>query len=144
MKFNLGDLINKVTPIITNDEISYFWETSNRIRESIIISRRLWPDFSIDNDCIFLADSSKENIDLARKLCTNRIDIEYYVNHRHIIDLFGGYNCATTKEEINYLGTLVQYMLTAKLQYDFPSISFQVVFNYNGNQDEANVTFWQI
>ena len=69
--------------------------------------------------------------------------VEAVLNHRHILDLFSG--SQPTREQVVYLGRLLQEVWAAKLARDFPDRRIVVSFPEEGCESllDYEVTFYQ-
>jgi hypothetical protein len=106
-----------------------------------------WPSF-INFEGYVLREShfSEENLRAwQRSPELDRRAIEAVINHVHLLDIHNNETPAN-EAQLRYLGRVLRETLEAKLNRDFPDLSFEVVFNDEPDLEliEYEVTFWQI
>lgn len=91
-------------------------------------SRLFWPAFLKHDDAVFFCDGfSNESYDgFMRQAAGDRSAVERVMNHRHLAALFCDPSLSPSREQLLYLGDLLQQMWTAKLRRDFPGVPFAV------------------
>ena len=109
------------------------------IKLAIGYSSIFWPDFVEYEDCVFLKSHfSLENYNEWKKVdyVKHFSQIEYVINHIHILDLFlSEKHSDIKKEQVVYLGNILREMYDSKLKTQFKHRKFVVTFN---DQDETS------
>ncbi|MFI5131559.1 MAG: hypothetical protein ACHQFX_16270 [Chitinophagales bacterium] len=109
------------------------------IKLAIGYSSIYWPDFIEYEDCVFLKShfsldgfNQWRNVDYVKYFS----QIEYVINHIHILDLFAPENQQEiTKDQIIYLGEILREIYETKLTAQFENRQFTVTFN---GKEEVN------
>jgi hypothetical protein len=91
-------------------------------------SRLFWPEFLMHDDSVFFREgfSIESYKGFMHQSSGDRSAVERVMNHRHLADLFCEPSLSPTREQLLYVGDVLQQMWTAKLHRDFPGISFGV------------------
>lgn len=142
---NASKILLKMEPPLTEEQVEEDISCSGKFCDAIILSCIFWPEFTLCDNYVFLRDVGNR-LEVALRECKEKKQVEAYVNHWHIMDLFGNPFSKVNADEINYLGNVLREMWKAKLQLDFPDRHFEVEF-YNENQDDlisAYITFWEV
>ena len=116
------------------------------IEHAIGFGELFWPDFVEHDGCVLFAGFSEESfLGFMRQTGGDRRRVEVVMNHRHILDLFGGHDSSPTRSQIVYLGRLLKEMWSAKLQRDFLGKRCVVSFSDEPSEDLLGyeVTFFQ-
>ena len=139
------DILRRASSFSDEAQAEEYIAASGKFTDAILFSGVFWPEFTAFQEYVFLADFTKGNFfDIAQKECSSKSDVEAFVNHRHIVDLFGNPCSEASAEEISYLGNLLSEMWKAKLKAEFDNRKFEVRF-YDDKEDMAGsyITFWQ-
>ena len=110
------------------------------IKLAIGYSSIYWPDFIEHEDCVFLKShfsldgfNQWKNVDYVEYFS----QIEYVINHIHILDLFTQEKQGEiTKDQIIYLGEILREIYETKLTTLFKDRKFSVTFNGKEKVDE--------
>ena len=118
------------------------------IKLAIGYSSIFWPDFIEHENCVFL----KSHFSIANYNEWKNVDyieyfsqIEYVLNHIHILDLFAeeqGKQSEISKDQIIYLGIVLREIYETKLRTQFKDKTFIVTFN--GNEDPGDLTDYEL
>ena len=139
------DILRRASSFSDEAQAEEYIAASGKFTDAILLSGVFWPEFAAFEGHIFLADFTKGNfLDIAKKECSSPSDVEAFVNHRHIVDLFGNPCSEVCAEEIAYLGNLLSQTWKAKLKAEFDDKEFEVPF-YDDREDgtKSYITFWQ-
>lgn len=139
------DILRRASSFSDEAQAEEYIAASGKFTDAILLSGVFWPEFTVFQEHVFLADFTKGNsFDIAQKECSLRSDVEAFVNHRHIMDLFGNPCSEASAEEISYLGNLLSETWKAKLKAEFGNRKFEVRF-CDDKEDMAGsyITFWQ-
>ena len=92
-----------------------------------------WPDFFEHDGCVFLKSHfSLDSYNQWKKVdyIENYAQIEYVINHIHILDLFTDEkHSGISYVQVKYLGTVLRDIYETKLKALFPDKKFAVTFN---------------
>jgi hypothetical protein len=107
------------------------------VKLAIGYSLIFWPDFIEHEDCVFLKShfsldgfNNWKNVDYVKYFS----QIEYVINHVHILDIFANEKQAeVTRDQIIYLGEILRDMYESKLNNQFKERTFCVTFNGHEN-----------
>ncbi len=118
------------------------------IQSALSVSNVLWPEFVVVDDQIFFSWAAPDSVNLEQ--WHDRTEVESYLNHTHVLDLFG--HGASLDEDPWWnrnhpdflaackFGLAWAEAIAAKLAKDFPERQF---FVYYTEQDNPIVRFHQ-
>ena len=117
---------------------------------AIAFANFFWPAFFEHDGCILRSDlrTAREfEIYEQWKVSTknNKTAIESVMNHVHILDIFPNVETPPTREQILYVGRILNDMWTAKLHKDFPNRNVIIDFTDDCGDDllEYQITCFQ-
>ena len=114
------------------------------VEHAIGYGELFWPEFAEMDGCVFFAGVTKGGyLAFMQQTGGDKRAVESVLNHRHILDLFSV--AQPTREQVVYLGRLLQEVWAAKLARDFPDRRFVVSFpedEFEGLRD-YEVSFYQ-
>ncbi len=121
---------------------------SGSMQLAIGYSCLFWPDFVEYKGCVFLKFKFSEDTfhHWKEKVTVENVaQIEYLINHIHIVDLFSRRGLLS-KEQVVFLGNKLREMYRAKLSIDFPDRAFEIEFDFIDNPEnleDYQLTFYQ-
>lgn len=125
--------------------------TEGRLPLAIGYLTLCWPSF-IEYDGMVFTEEDEDLSAERKKNITDWLDstkgdkraVEAVVNHRHILDHFGGVEKAT-EPQVKVIGEILKEMWACKLARDFPKKKFIVEFIEGTQQDliQYQITFYQ-
>jgi hypothetical protein len=107
-------------------------------------SRVFWPDFVLHEGHLLRAGFDVDSYRGFAATGRGRQAVEAVMNHEHLVDIFMGFaneGIDPTREQILYLGRMLEEMWTAKLQRDFPDLDLVVSFP---REHEDDLTRYEI
>jgi hypothetical protein len=114
------------------------------VEHAIGYGELFWPEFAELDGCVFFAGVTEDGYQgFMQQTGGDKRAVEAVLNHRHVLDLFPG--AASSREQVVYLGRLLQEMWAAKLARDFPTRRFVVSFPEDGCAGllDYEVSFYQ-
>jgi hypothetical protein len=105
-----------------------------------------WPRFVVHDDCVFRYTLDKDTYSRWMDATGNdKRRVEAVVNHLHILDLFRDSEFQPNRDVILYVGSIFKDMWSCKLERDFPSRHFDVVFPDDASMElvDYEITFMQ-
>lgn len=134
---NLFPEINKLEDWIVDE---------GNMKLAIGYSTIFWPEFLVHDDCVFLKSHfslSNFNNWKETSYIENYSQIEYVINHTHILDLFtSDKQDDITLDQIKYLGHILKEVYETKLKVQFPDRKFVVQFN--GDEDCESLIHYEV
>ena len=117
------------------------WTSCNgNISLAICYSNLFWPEFEVYDGCVILKSNfGKENFESWKTAdyIKHYVQIEYVLNHIHILDLFSFEQREEPNiEQIRYLGAKLCEIYTAKLKLDFPDLEFVMASNFDEDLED--------
>lgn len=103
-----------------------------------------WPSFVIFENVVLFEYFDKNTYNEAKKNAKVSSDIEKFMNHRHLCEIFGNPYINSTPDQLNRLGDILKDIWLAKLNRDFPEKSFLFKLTRADENDRfiASITFW--
>jgi hypothetical protein len=115
---------------------------------AIAFGTLFWPEFTIHEDCVFLApftDASRKSYEgFMKQTKGHRRSVEAVMNHQHIVDLFPSADVPPTREQVLFIGRMLQDIWQTKLYRDFPDRPIRVSFPDDHSEDllDYEITFF--
>jgi hypothetical protein len=110
--------------------------------------RLFWPSFLEHDDAVFFAQGFAEESYRGFMLQTSndRRAVERVMNHQHVVRMFGDPSLSPSRDQLVYLGQLLQEVWAAKLHRDFPTRTFRVdLVGANAiDLEDVQITFQQM
>lgn len=103
-----------------------------------------WPQFIMYQDLVLFKYFDRRTYHEAKKYAKVASDIEKFMNHRHLCEIFGNPYTNATPDQLNCLGRILKDMWSVKLSRDFPerTFSFKQTFADKNDNFVASITFW--
>ena len=115
---------------------------------AIAFGTLFWPEFTIHEDCVFLApftDASRKSYEgFMKQTKGHKRSVEAVMNHQHIVDLFQSADVPPTREQVLFIGRMLQDIWQTKLDRDFPDRPIRVSFPDDHSKDllDYEITFF--
>jgi hypothetical protein len=116
---------------------------------TIAFGTLFWPEFTIYDDCVFFAPfteaSRKSYLGFMEQTKGHKRSVEAVMNHQHIVDLFPSADIPPTREQVLFVGRMLQDVWQTKLNRDFPERTIRVFFPDDHSEDllDYEITFFQ-
>jgi hypothetical protein len=132
-------------PWLSSDRPALNWlYATGSIEQALAYAQLFWPEFVEHEDCVFLKCDLVGYSAWITRLPT-KADVEAMINHRHILDLFDAVNSSAPHEWLISLGLTLKECWKAKLNSQFPTRNFEIVFDQTLRPDPVDyqITFYQ-
>jgi hypothetical protein len=116
---------------------------------TIAFGTLFWPEFTTHEDCVFFApftNASRASYQgFMEQTKGNKRSVEVVMNHRHILDLFPSADTPPSREQVLFIGRMLQDIWQTKLNREFPDRTIRVSFPEDHSEDlrDYEITFFQ-